>query len=102
MDQGATFTKTLIITNNGSISSNLLSSTANGQIRKSYTSNTVVAQFTTIFDNANNILNISLPSNITANISYGRYVYDILLTDNNNIKSRLVQGVLEVSPSVTR
>lgn len=102
VDQGSTYSTTMVLTDINGIASNLANMSANGQIRKSYTSANVVAQFATIIDVANGVLNISLPSDVTANMSYGRYVYDILLSGNNNIKMRLVQGILEVSPSVTR
>jgi len=38
---------------------------------------------------------------ITSQISEGRYVYDITLTSPSNIRTRVIQGNIIVSPGVT-
>ena len=38
----------------------------------------------------------------TANLTPGRYVYDLLITSPTNVKTRVVEGIATVLPSVTR
>jgi hypothetical protein len=45
---------------------------------------------------------LSLSANATANISYGRYVYDCEITSNAAIVTRVQEGIVTVTPEVTR
>ena len=45
---------------------------------------------------------LSMSANTTNSIAAGRYVYDCELTDSNGIVSRLVEGIVTVTPGVTR
>jgi hypothetical protein len=38
----------------------------------------------------------------TANLTPGRYVYDLLLTSGAGVKTRVIEGIVTVMPSVTR
>jgi hypothetical protein len=38
----------------------------------------------------------------TANVSPGRYVYDVLITSGSSVKTRIIEGIVTVLPSVTR
>ena len=35
-------------------------------------------------------------------MAYGRYVYDVELTNSSNTRSRLVEGIATITPEVTR
>jgi hypothetical protein len=43
-----------------------------------------------------------MSANVTNNIAAGRYVYDCELNDGNGTISRLVEGIVTVTPGVTR
>jgi len=45
---------------------------------------------------------LNLTAAATANIAAGRYVYDTKITDQNSSVLRILEGIAEVSPSVTR
>jgi hypothetical protein len=45
---------------------------------------------------------MSLNSAVTANIRAGRYLYDVKMTDTDNITTRVVEGILTVTPQVSR
>ena len=81
---------------------NLTGVTAVGQVRSWYTSSNYV-NFTIAIPNptAGNI-NISLSSNATANMSPGRYVYDIDTIDAYGNVTRVVEGILTITPAVTQ
>jgi hypothetical protein len=39
---------------------------------------------------------------ITANLKGGRYMYDLVITDTYNTKTRVIEGIAVVLPSITR
>tara|TARA_B100001109_G_scaffold170697_1_gene139420 strand:+ start:73 stop:408 length:336 start_codon:yes stop_codon:yes gene_type:complete len=102
VDQGSDFTITLSLTNSVDDALNLSGNTFLGQVRKSHGSNTVKATFTTTNDGVGGNLTVSLTDTQTAALESGRYVYDILQTDGSGVKTRLIEGQLIVTPSVSR
>lgn len=75
--------------------------TVKSQIRKSHWSQNTTAIFEATIS-ANGIINLSLDSSITENVSSGRYVYDVFLTNSSNNRSKVLEGILFVDPSSTR
>lgn len=101
IDQGADFITTITVTNTEDAPLSLLDYTGQAQIRKHYTSSTAYS-FTVNANNANGAIVLSMPSTLTATIPAGRYVYDCELTNTTNGKiSRLVEGIVTVTPQVT-
>jgi len=45
---------------------------------------------------------LSLDANTTANLYYGRYVYDVVTIDGTGHVTRVVEGILTVTPEVTQ
>jgi len=43
-----------------------------------------------------------MSANTTANVVAGRYVYDVELVDSGNVATRLIEGIVTVTPQVTR
>jgi len=77
--------------------------TANSQIRKSYYSSNATAIFTSSVNANTGVLSLELSANTTANIAAGRYVYDaIIINSVTNERIRIIEGVVDVSPCVTR
>jgi hypothetical protein len=100
IDQGTDYQTDITLTDLDDNVVNLSGYTANAQIRKSYTSSNAVSFSVTLGENTG-IVTLSLTDTQTANITPGRYLYDVLLT-SNNITSRIVEGVVTVTPGVTR
>lgn len=102
IDQGTTFSVTLDLTDdNGDILS-LGGFTANSQLRKWYTSSNSTA-FETSINTASGQISLTLTSQQTEALAAGRYVYDVELTDSaSNAVSRVVEGIVTVTPQVTR
>ena len=44
---------------------------------------------------------LNLTSTQTAAITAGRYVYDVFLTDSSNTVTRVVEGIVTVTPRVS-
>lgn len=101
VDQGSSFSTTLNLTDDDGDVINLTGYTAAGQLRKHYTSSNSVS-FTITLGGANGTVTLAMSSNTTANIAAGRYVYDVELTDNAGLVSRLFEGIVTVTPQVTR
>ena len=61
------------------------------------------ATFTiTVVNAANGNVIMSLPATTTSTIKPGRYVYDVKMTDNANTVTRIVEGIITVTPQVSR
>ena len=100
IDQGATFSTDLTLTDENGDILNLVGYTANSQIRKWYTSTNYIA-FTTAVNTSIGVITLSLTDSQTANLTAGRYVYDVEINDGSTV-SRVVEGIITVTPNVTR
>jgi len=102
LEQGASFTTTVTVNGSDGSPTNLTSYTAAAQLRKSYYSTTANNFTVTVSNAANGELTMAMSAANTANLTPGRYVYDLLITSPTNIKTRVVEGIVTLLPSVTR
>ena len=101
IDQGATFSADFIENTFDGNTADLTGYIGAGQIRKHYTSNTATAFILNVY--ANGTVRVALAANQTGSLTEGRYVYDVELTNtSDNSVIRLVEGIVTVSPQVTR
>lgn len=102
IDQGSTYSTTLNLTDDNGDPLSLTGYQANSQIRKWYTSSNSVT-FSTSINVSSGAITLSLTSEQTNNMVAGRYVYDLEITETStNTTSRLVEGIVTVTPGVTR
>lgn len=101
IDQGSTFSTDISLQDENGDPLVLNGYTANSQMRKWYTSLNPTATFTTNVNATAGIITLSLTSNETSVISSGRYVYDVEI-DNDTVRSRVVEGIVTVTPQSTR
>jgi hypothetical protein len=101
IDQGSTFSTDLYLTDTDNAPLILNGYTASSQMRKWYTSSNASAVFTTYVNTDSSFITLSLSSNSTNNLVAGRYVYDVEIT-NGVTTSRVVEGIVTVTPQVTR
>ena len=102
IEQGTTFSTTITLDDVYGDIYDLTGYTANSQIRKSYYSSNATATFATSINTSHGTVTLSLDSSTSANIAAGRYVYDATITDTSYNVTRILEGVIDVSPSVTR
>ena len=102
LEQGTSFSTSITLDDVYNNSYNLVGYVASSQIRKSYYSSSPTATFTTSIDSANGVITLALGAAVTANINAGRYVYDTIITDAGYNVTRILEGVIDVSPCVTR
>jgi hypothetical protein len=76
------------------------------QLRTSYSAATASLELTTVngrisLTNAG-VITLSLTATETAALAAGRYVYDLEMVSSGGQVTRLLEGVVTVSPEVTR
>jgi len=103
IDQGVDFTQTFNLENSSTnAASNLAGYTGAAQLRK-HSSSSKFYSFTVSFpDRAKGAVKITMTDSITKRIKPGRYIYDIILTDSNSLKERVVEGSVLVRESATK
>jgi hypothetical protein len=100
IDQGATFSADLSLTDDNGDVMNLNGYSANSQMRKWYTSSNSTT-FSTAINVSTGTITLSLTAVQTANLVAGRYVYDVEVAQSGVI-SRVVEGIITVTPNATR
>lgn len=105
MDQGATFSNIITITDdltNAEI--DIAGYTITSQMRRSYYSANATANLTcTISNVVTGQVTLSLTAGQTANIKAGRYLFDVNLRMNSsNTVIRLLEGIITVTPRITK
>lgn len=104
MDQGATFNNVINLTDDiTNTTINVYNYVVTSQMRRSYYSTNASANITcTITDASNGEIKLSLTPSETANIKSGRYLFDVKTKDRANVVSRVLEGIIFVTPQVTR
>ena len=103
IDQDADFTTTVTINDATGSALDLTNYTALAMIRKTYqssTATTVTSAF--VSPRTTGQITISLTDTQTAALEQGRYVYDLVIADASGSKTRVVEGIATVTPSVSR
>lgn len=104
IDQGTDFETTIALADdNTNIATNVANYSVSAQLKKSLLSQNAYANLVcTITDPQNGELTISANANVTANIRSGNYFFDVKVKDNSNVTSRLIEGVIYVTPGITK
>lgn len=102
VDQGATFSTSVLVTNDDGTAFDLTSHTVAAQLRKSYSSSSKTDFTATIADPATaGQINLKLTATQTGALEEGRYVYDVEVTLETTV-TRVLEGLVTVSPQVTK
>lgn len=103
IDQDADFTTTVTVNDSAGSALDLTNYTALAMLRKSYQSSTATT-FTSAFVSPRTTgqITISLTDTQTAALESGRYVYDLVIIDSSGNKTRVIEGIATVNPSVSR
>jgi hypothetical protein len=101
IDQGTDYLNVLNLTNDNDEVLSLVGYTGTAQIRKYYTSS-VSYPFTVTITAQTGQVSLAMTAEQTANLAAGRYVYDCELRSSGNLVSRILEGIVTVTPQVTR
>ncbi len=102
VDQGTDFSVQLTIYDDNNSPWNLTGYTGQAKIRKSYYSSTSV-NFTLSFHavRTTGVITLELNSSQTSLLEQGRYLYDVVITNPSNKKTRVIEGIVTINPGVT-
>jgi hypothetical protein len=101
VDQGTTFSTDIYLTDDNGNPVDLTGYTGASKMRKHYTSSNAQS-FSVSLHPTDGYVTLSLSANVTDNLTPGRYVYDVEVTSSSNVVSRIVEGIVTVTPQVTR
>jgi hypothetical protein len=80
---------------------NLYGYSVKSQLRKSPYSQTYFEFVSTVSNYANGIVSLAMSSANTSNITPGRYLYDVVIKSPSNTITRIVEGIVNVTPGIT-
>jgi hypothetical protein len=101
IDQGTDYLNILNLTNDDDEVLSLVGYTGTAQIRKHYTSSVSYPFTVTIAEQAGEV-SLAMTAEQTASLAAGRYVYDCELRSSGGLISRILEGIVTVTPQVTR
>lgn len=104
IEQGATFTTTVTVTDSNGSVVDLSDYIGKAQLKKSYYSLTATNFSVTVPSPSTGEMVIEMSADTTANLSPGRYVYDVILIGPSPTTdvTRIFEGSAAVTPGVTR
>jgi hypothetical protein len=102
LDQGADFSALIDLTDANGAPYNLVGHTVASQMRKNYASATAAATFICTHNGEIGQINLALPNAQTNDIEPGRYMYDVEITSAGGSTTRVVEGIVTVTPGITR
>jgi hypothetical protein len=101
MEQGADFESSFTIQNRDGSPLNLLGYTGVCRMKKSYAASQSINLTLTFLNRTAGVVGISYNASQTSAVKPRRYVYDILLTSINGLKTRVIEGIIEVKPGAS-
>lgn len=104
MEQGTDFSAIIKLYSDNVSALDLTTYSGSSQMRRSYDSVSASATLAvTIPFPTTGEINLSLSAAESANLRYGRYLYDVIITESSTgIITRAVEGIITVTPRVTR
>lgn len=104
VDQGTNFNNVINLTDDiTNLNVNVQGYTVISQMKRSYYSANASANITCSITNAlNGEITMTMNANTTANIKAGRYLFDMRITDRDGVVSRVLEGIITVTPRISR
>jgi hypothetical protein len=102
VDAGSTYSNIITVTASNGQPLNLTGYTVASQMRKSYQSSTAYAFVSNIQSAANGQIRLQLTDEQSALIPGGRWLYDVEITSSSGVTTRVVEGIVTVTPQITQ
>lgn len=102
IEQGATFETTVTVNDIYNNAVNLANYSTESQMRRSYTSSTAYSLNTEVSDASEGIITLSMDAANTTSLPAGRMLYDLKITSNTGVVTRVVEGIAVILPAITR
>lgn len=102
IDQGTDFEATIDVVDAEDNVYNLTDYTVASQMRKNYAAASPAATFTCAHNSSGGQITLSLPKSVTVDLEPGRYLYDVEMTSPADDTTRVIEGIVTVTPGMTR
>lgn len=102
IDQGTDFTSIITLTNQDGTILNLTGYSVKSQFRKSYNSSSYVEFTATVYNAGAGQISLALTAAQSSAVAAGRYLYDIEITAPGGQKTRALEGIIVITPEITR
>jgi hypothetical protein len=102
VDAGSDYSNIITVSSTNGQPLNLSGYTVASQMRKSYSSSTVYAFTASVYDAANGKVRLQLSAANSSVIPAGRWLYDVEITSGAGSKTRVVEGIVTITPQITQ
>lgn len=102
VDAGSDYSNIIAVSATTGQALNLTGYTVASQMRKSYSSSTAYNFTASIYDAINGKVRLQLNSTQSSAIPAGRWLYDVEITSPSGTKTRVVEGIVTVTPQITQ
>jgi len=102
VDAGSDYSNIITVSSTNGQPLNLSGYTVASQMRKSYSSSTVYAFTASVYDAANGKVRLQLSASASSAIPAGRWLYDVEITSASGTKTRVVEGIVTITPQITQ
>lgn len=102
VDAGADYSTIITVAATNGQPLNLTGYSVASQMRKSYSSSTVYNFTTSVYDASQGKVRLQLNNSQSSAIPAGRWLYDVEITSPSGTKTRVLEGIVTVTPEITR
>ena len=102
VDAGSDYSNIITVSATNGQALNLTGYTVASQMRKSYGSTTVYSFAPSLYDALNGKVRLQLSASTSSSIPAGRWLYDVEITSPSGTKTRVVEGIVTITPEITR
>ena len=102
VDAGSTYSNIITVTASNGQPLNLTGYTVKSQMRKSYQSSTAYTFDASIFNTTGGKIRLQLTDEQSGAIPAGRWLYDVEITSSSGATTRVVEGIVTVTPQITQ
>lgn len=102
IDQGTDFSAIVTLKNQDGTAINLTGFTLASQFRKSYQSSSSTNFTVTLYNAAIGKIRMQLPAATSSALTPGRYLYDVEITSPTGERKRALEGIVVLTPEITR
>ena len=99
--QGVLYETPLTIQSSTGATFDLTGYTMTGAFKKHPSSNTSYTINVTTDNAQSGVVTVSVPQSSTANTTAGRYLYDVTIVNTANVKTKVLEGVLTIKPTLS-
>jgi len=102
IDGGTTYSNIISVSGSTGAALDLTGYTVASQMRKSYSSSIAYNFTTSIYDAIQGKIRLQLTNTQTEQIPAGRWLYDVEITSPSGVRTRVLEGIVTVTPEVTK